>query len=118
MTIAECYSKLNGDYQDMLERVGTDSLVERFLLKYPNEKSMMTLREAVESRNIEASFNAAHTLKGVAANLSLTGLVQAASELTEQLRPKTEVADAELMTRVEEQYKLVIDTINEYVALK
>lgn len=118
MTVKECYEQMNGDYQGMLERVGTDSLVERFMLKYLDEKSMGLLREAVESGDIDESFKAAHTLKGVVANLAFTELLSAVSELTEQLRPGTEVANADLMQRVEEEYKLVIDTINAYKQTK
>lgn len=114
MTVKECYEQMHGDYQDMLERVGTDGLVERFMLKYTDEKTMDTLRAAVNAGDIEASFNAAHTLKGIVANLGFSGMLKAVHDLTEQLRPRTEAADSSLMQKVEEEYKLVIDTIELY----
>ena len=35
MTIKECYLRLDGDYDDIMERLGTEKLVERFMLKFP-----------------------------------------------------------------------------------
>jgi len=118
MTIKECYSRFGGNYEEVIERLGSEGLVERFMLKFKNDKSMASLKEAVEKGDIEGSFMAAHTLKGVSANLSFSALQKVASDLTEQLRPKTEVADAELYQRVCDRYNLVISIINDYEANK
>jgi len=118
MTLKECYSKMNADYSDVINRLGMEKLVDKFLLKYPDDPTMEELRKAVAAGNIEDSFNAAHTLKGVTANLSLTALMNVAIRLTEQLRPRSAVADPELMKAVEEQYENTINVINEYKASK
>ena len=118
MTIEECYKKMGADYAEIISRLGSEKLVDRFLLKFPIDPSMNQLRDAVAAGNIENSFSAAHTLKGVTANLSFTALMKAASALTEQLRPKNQVADEELMKAVEEQYAITIDAINEYAATR
>lgn len=47
------------------------------------------LEKAVEENNLTAGFEAAHALKGVLANLSLTPLSGPVSELTERLRAGT-----------------------------
>lgn len=114
MTLQECYEKMNGDYGEAINRLTMEKLVERFVLKFPEDKTMDELRDAVSRENIEDSFCAAHTLKGVAANLSFQALFTAASSLTEQLRPRTEKADPELMKEVEACYSLILATIEAY----
>lgn len=93
MTLRECYDQMNGSYDDAKARLMMDSMIERFLQKFLEDKTMEDLRRAVASGDIPLSFRQAHTLKGVAANLAFTGLQKAASDLTEQLRPQAEAAD-------------------------
>lgn len=118
MTIRECYEKLHGDYEDVISRLGSDSLTERFILKFLNDKTFDTLKQAVDDGDVSASFKAAHTLKGVAANLSFTALFETTGRLTEQLRSQSEPADKELMNDVSECYQTVISVINEYASQK
>lgn len=116
MTLKECYDRMNGSYEDAKLRLMMDSMVERFMFKFLEDDTMANLRAAVAEKNIPDSFRAAHTLKGVAANLSFTELQAKASALTEQLRPQTAQADAMLLGDVEKAYARVIDTINAYKA--
>ncbi len=88
MTLRECYDQMNGSYDDAKARLMMDSMIERFLQKFLEDKTMEDLRRAVASGDVPLSFRQAHTLKGVAANLAFTGLQKAASDLTEQLRPR------------------------------
>lgn len=114
MTLEECYEKMNGNYLEIVERLQNEAVVERLLLKFLSDKSMADLMEAVGADDIEASFSAVHTLKGVALNLSFTELAKAASELTEQLRPRKEIADKKLLKKVEDAYTKVINAIKEF----
>ena len=118
MTLKECYARMNGSYEDAKLRLMMDTMVERFMFKFLEDDTMENLRSAVAERNIPDSFRAAHTLKGVAANLAFTELQAKASALTEQLRPQTAQADAALLAEVEKAYALVVDTINAYKAEK
>lgn len=93
MTIKECYEKMGGDYDDVMNRLRTDERIKKFLLKVADDQSFELLRESLNSRNIEEAFRAAHTLKGVCLNLSLTALHASASDMTEALRGKTEYSD-------------------------
>ena len=117
MTLKECYARMNGSYEDAKLRLMMDSMVERFMFKFLEDDTMENLRSAVAERNIPDSFRAAHTLKGVAANLAFTEQAKA-SALTDQLRPQTAQADAALLAEVEKAYALVVDTINAYKAEK
>ena len=118
MTLKECYDRMNGSYEDAKLRLMMDSMVERFMLKFLEDDTMANLRAAVTEKNIPDSFRAAHTLKGVAANLAFTELQAKASALTEQLRPQTAQADVLLLADVEKAYARVVDTINAYKAEK
>lgn len=114
MTLTECYNRLHGDYDSAVSRMMNERLVQKFLLKFPSDDSMDLLRTSVANGNRDEAFRAAHTLKGVAANLSFSELFSVASELTEQLRNNSEQPDSALVARVEECYKTVIDAIEAY----
>lgn len=118
MTLQECYDQMNGSYSDARSRLMMDSMIERFIVKFLDDRTMEDLRQAVREGDIAVSFRQAHTLKGVAANLAFTGLQQAASELTEQLRPQKAPADPGLLEKVEDAYQKTVDAIRAYQAEK
>lgn len=118
MTLQECYDQMNGSYSDARSRLMMDSMIERFIVKFLDDRTMEDLRQAVREGDIAVSFRQAHTLKGVAANLSFTGLQQAASELTEQLRPQKAPADPGLLAKVEDAYQKTVEAIRAYQAEK
>lgn len=86
MTLQECYEKMQANYPDLCRRMGSPALAERFSVKFLKDTSYFALNEALEKKDWESAFRAAHTLKGVAANLSLTKVTEAASDITEDLR--------------------------------
>ena len=78
MTLQECYAMLHGNYEDARSRLAMDKLIEKFMLKFPDDTSMDLLNKSVAAGDIQESFRAAHTLKGVAANLAAASSVQCA----------------------------------------
>ena len=119
MTIEECYQKLHGDYAQVLQRLPSASLVERFVVKFLGDDSFVNLCKAMEAGKTEDAFRAAHTLKGVSANLGLEQLRSSASQLTELLRGETgplPVAAEELMEQVRKDYALTAEAIEEFQA--
>lgn len=118
MTLQELYLKINGNFAEAQSRLMKDSFVEKFALMYLSDDSFSNLQSSVDAGNIADSFRAAHTLKGVAANLAFTELQQAASNLTEQLRPQTAPADMEMFTIVKTAHEKVVAALNEYKATK
>lgn len=114
MTIKECYEKLEGNYDDARMRLISDSLVSRFVQKFPSDPSMQLLRDAVAAGNIKESFRAVHTLKGVTVNLGFSRLYRAAWALTEQLRQCDAPADPELYKALNEEYDRTIAILKEY----
>lgn len=119
MTIEQCYQKLHGDYAQVLQRLPSPSLVERFVVKFLGDDSFSSLCKAMEASKTEDAFRAAHTLKGVSANLGLEQLRSSASQLTELLRGETgpmPVAAEELMEQVRKDYALTVEAIEEFQA--
>ena len=119
MTIEQCYEQLHGDYAQVIQRLPSPALVERFVGKFLDDGSFSELTSAMAAGQTEAAFRAAHTLKGVSANLGFEQLRQSASTLTEFLRGKAEPVPAEahpLMEQVRQDYQMTVDAIRAYRA--
>lgn len=116
MTMEECYSRLGGNYGEMTGRLPSLKLIEKFIGKFLEDGSYQALCDALNTKDREAAFRAAHTLKGVSANLSFTRLKESASQLTELLRPEGSIPPeaAALMERVTEDYQLTVAAILAY----
>lgn len=104
-TLREAYGSIGADYDDVRRRLmDNDAMVARFAGKFLEDASFAQLEAALDARDAEVAFRAAHTLKGVAQNLGLSNLYEPASALTEALRTGSlEGADA-LARPVREQY--------------
>ena len=92
MNVKGFYDAIGGSYDTALTRLMKDSMIERFVLKFPNDKSFSELESAVAAGDWDAAFSASHTLKGVSLNLAFAELGKAAETLTDALRPQN-VAD-------------------------
>lgn len=119
MLLKECYDALGGDYESVRERIPKDSIIEKFVIKFLSDPSYENLQQAMENGNYEEAFRAAHSLKGVCANLGFQALGEDASLLTESLRDKEEQQiDKEecqrLYEKVSDNYKVVVDVIRKY----
>ena len=55
------------------------------------DEHLAQMKEAIAAGDLDAGFEAAHALKGVLANLSLTPVLNPVSELTENLRARREM---------------------------
>lgn len=113
MTAKEFYEIIHGDYENVLTRIPADAAILRFLKRFPAEKTYSELLDAVERDDRAAGFEAAHKLKGIAGNLAFFELFSALTDLTEQLRPQTEAADAALVQRVSDGYDAVLRGISQ-----
>ena len=111
MTIQECYQKMGADYEDVLKRLYSESMICKFARMFLDDDSYPKLEDALKKENVEEAFRAAHTLKGVCQNLGFTNLYQPAYELTEVLRAGTLEGAKEWFDRVTEQYNITIDAI-------
>lgn len=118
MTIEECYERMGGDYDQVLKRLPSAGLVKKFITKFLDDGSFAELNSAMEQGDRELAFRAAHTLKGVSANLGLERLRRSASELTELLRPESQTVPPEaavLLEQVRWDYQLTVDSIRAFL---
>ena len=86
MTVKECYEAMGGDYEDVLKRLMSEARVQKFALMFKKDPSMSQLTQAMDAGDVETAFRAAHTLKGICANLGFKSLFEVSYEMTEALR--------------------------------
>lgn len=91
--------------------MNNEALLTRFLGKFADDGNYKGLKEALERGDEKAAFEAAHTLKGVAGNLSLERLYKAASAQTELLREGRLEEARDMMLETDEAYRLVIEAL-------
>ncbi len=118
MTLKEVYETVGGDYEDVVKRLISEEFAARFAIRFLDDDEMGKLVAAMETRNIEEAFRAAHTLKGVALNLGFKNLGRSASELTEVLRKRTFDGTEELYKEVKADYATVISALRSYVSAR
>lgn len=116
MTLQECYAKLEGDYAAVSGRLPSEKFIQKYVLKFAEDKTMELLEEAWQNGNFDEAFRAAHTIKGMCQNLSFARLEKSSSALTESLRGGKSPKAEELLGQVREDYALTADTIKEYKA--
>lgn len=111
MDVRACYEEMGSNFDEVLSRLGSEQMVQRFALKFLNDKSYETLQEALREKDVESAFRAAHTLKGVCVNLGFDKLFSVSSALTEKLRAKELDGTDEMFEKVKEQYEITIGAI-------
>lgn len=96
------------DFNEGLRRFNNNKeIYESFLLEFPKDENYKRLCAALEKQDCNAAFQCAHSLKGVAGNLSLQKLHTALEPLVEELRTGSLKAAAELLLPVTESYELL-----------
>ena len=77
------------DYADGVKRVMNNAkLYAKLLTKFKNDTKLDDLEAALAAGDMEKAQTAAHTIKGVAANLSLAELFKQSLELETQIKSK------------------------------
>lgn len=114
MTLKECYAAMGGNYDEVIGRLRSERLVQKFVLKFLNDGSYDLLCQSLEEKNYEEAFRAAHTIKGVCQNLSIAKLQDSSSRLCESLRNGyTPEADA-LVKETTEDYQTTVAAIKAF----
>lgn len=115
MELKELYEKIGGDYDDVMMRFGKETRIKRFLGLFLKDTSFSELQTGIEARDWETAFRAAHTLKGVAGNMSFEKLRASASELTEAIRGGVELKDFALYDTVCADFALTLNGVQDYL---
>lgn len=111
MTVKECYEQMGADYEGVLRRMGSETVIRRFALKFLQDPSFNDLKESLQKNDREEAFCAAHTLKGVCLNLGLDELYEVSTEITEKLRGRESIGSEDLFKKVEEKYQKTVEAI-------
>ena len=94
MKTALALGKAGVDTEAALRRLGGNTMLyEKVLIKFLDDQSFSEIGPALEQDDFETALKAAHTLKGVSANLGMNRLVDACARIVSQIRAeKTEEA--------------------------
>ena len=108
---------MNSETKELLEKNGVNvdealgrfmnnlEIYEKFLVKFAGDKTYELLKKNVYQANREEAFRNAHTLKGVAANLQMEGLLKDLCPLVEALREPDGENITELMAQLDRSYE-------------
>ena len=118
MNLKECYAAFGGDYDGVIKRLMTETLVKKFLLKFPQDASYDLLINSLDNANFDEAFRAAHTIKGICQNLSFTNLYESSSITTLALKENDCQKAAESMPQLSEDYHRIINAIQMYQSSK
>jgi len=92
--------------------VNSTDLYTKLLGMFAADPGIEPLRAAVDAGDLKAGFEAAHTIKGVSANLGLTPLYDAVAEIVEPLRHEEEADYQTLCASVEAAVDEAVSLIN------
>ncbi len=112
MNLKECYDVIGGDYEGVTSRLMNEKIVIKFVRKFLGDPSYDMLLKSLEEGNNEEAFRAAHTIKGIAQNLSFTKLYESSSALADALRDGSD-ADEEQIEKVKSDYEQTVRAIND-----
>lgn len=86
--------------------MGNETIYLKFIKKFLDDKNFEAIENGLAQNDYEAAFAGAHSLKGVAGNLGLNPVYEAASEMSELLRnAKNDGIDAEKVQEVKTKLK-------------
>ena len=114
MTIEECYEKMGANYQDVITRLPSEAMIKKFELKFREDTSFQELETALNEKQVDIAFRAAHTLKGVCMNLGFNHLYKPSFDITESLRAGNLEEGLQLFGEVKKQYEKTIEALNEF----
>jgi len=119
MTLQELYAAIGGDYDKAVQVLRVEKLIDKHIRKLMKNGVVDSLIAAGESMDPTQLFETAHAVKGVCANLGLTELSDAASDIAEEYRPGNErkLTDEEVSAKLQEiaaMYQRTVDGIRQY----
>ena len=80
--------------------MGNEALYLKLVATIPGEKNFGKLSESIQNNDLDGAFEAAHALKGVLGNLSLTNMYDKVADITELLRARTEMDYSEKVAEI------------------
>ncbi|MBQ7530039.1 Hpt domain-containing protein [bacterium] len=110
MLTIETLQNFGANTQEGLGRcMNNQNFYFRLVKMAAGDKGFARLSNALNNRDWNDAFEAAHGLKGILSNLALTPLVEPVSQLTELLRDKKEITFSDLLQQIEEKHKQLLE---------
>ena len=104
MLTIDALKKLGCDTDDGLTRcMGNEAFYFKLIGKVIDDKNFRALEDAVAAKDLDAAFDAAHSLKGVLGNLALTPIYEPVFEITELLRERKDIDYSEYLKTISEK---------------
>ncbi len=113
MTIQEVYQAVGGDYSEVMERLISDKIVRKYLLRFAQSASIEALETAFDLQDDTKAFHEAHALKGMALTLGLGNLATSSSALTEALRNGRTPEAAPLMETCKKDFHEAMEALQQ-----
>lgn len=116
MDIINFYESIGVSHLNILNRLGSPSLISKYLNIFAKDGSYIALQKSISEKDYTTAFRYAHTLKGICLNLELKPLTEAAVILSDSLRqfnPQNESAIIEQFNILTDIYQSIIDKIEE-----
>ena len=92
--------------------VNNEALYLRLTNMVPTNSAFKSLYDSINANNLDEAFSAAHALKGILLNLSITPLSEPVSTICELLRNKTEYDYSSYISLIEEKRKELEELCN------
>lgn len=112
ISLQSFYSMIGGNYEEVCSRLPSEKLLMKVLKMFIADPSFDSLSKSFDQGSIKDSFNAVHTLKGVAANLGFSVLAHKSSALCEALRHAEAMPDRILFEDVAYAYQDVLKALS------
>lgn len=104
MLTIDALKQFGADVDDGLSRcMGNEAFYFKLIGKVVEDKSFRALEDAVAAKDLDAAFDAAHSLKGVLGNLALTPVYEPVFEITELLRERKDIDYSEYLKTISEK---------------
>ncbi len=116
MTAKEFYEKIGGSYDEIIRRCPKDEKLKKYARLFHEDPSIAELQNALDTDDVDTAFRAAHTLKGVCANLAYKKLQEFAIDITEDLRAKDMETAKKKMPQLLACYQNTIAVVDEFLA--
>ena len=119
MTLKELYANIGGNYDQAVKVMRSEKLIDRYVRKLKDSGVDKSLAQAKEAMDGQMIFESAHGLKGLAGNLGLINLADAANEITEEFRPGNPrtLSDEEVQAKIDDiltMYNTAVEGIRQY----
>ncbi|MDO4420651.1 MAG: Hpt domain-containing protein [Eubacteriales bacterium] len=104
MLTIEALKQLGCNTDDGLTRcMGNEAFYFKLIGRVVDDKNFQALEDAVAAKDLDAAFDAAHSLKGVLGNLALTPIYEPVYEITELLRERKDTDYSEYLKTISEK---------------